>query len=108
MVKIQKIKDWEFYQKLVRFILFIFIIFLALLYLGALIVPNWEVFILFPIAHQIVAYLTIGVIVFFICVIIIVFISLAVEKQVLEQDNEHLQKTVDELEAKLEILKKKG
>ena len=108
MGKPQKIKDWGFYQKLIRFILFIGLIFLALLYLGSLIVPNWEVFILFPIVHQIFAYVTIGVIVLVICTITIIFISLAVERQVLEQDNEHLKKVVDDLEAKLEILKKKG
>ena len=88
-MSIQKIKDWSFYQKLVRFILFIFIIFLALLYLGALIVPNWEVFIIFPIWHQATAYITIGIIVFFICLIVIVFVSLAVEHQVLEKDNNY-------------------
>ena len=99
MVKLQKIKDWSFYQKLIRFILFIFLIFLALLYLSALIVPNWEFFILFPIWHQVTAYITIGVIIFFICIIVIVFMSLAVEHQVLEKDNANLLKVIAELEA---------
>lgn len=101
---IQKIKDWSFYQKLVRFIFFIFIIFLALLYLGALIVPNWEVFILFPIWHQTTAYITIGVIVLCICLIVIVFVSLAVDHQVLEKDNANLEKKIVEFEAELKRL----
>lgn len=81
-------------------------------YLASLIVPNWEIFILFPFWHSFVAWLAFGIIAFLSVLILYFVVDLAIDKEVLQkekeklnEENQKLDKKVIELEKELNELK---
>ena len=98
-----------------RLILFVFLIigmFGGIGYIGALIIPNWEVFIVYPMVYQFVAYSVIVLICFDISLIVIITMKTTIKNQVLserniklEDEKEKRDKKVEELEAELNRLK---
>ena len=110
-IKIKKISEWNFYQRLMRFIVAVIALFFAVFYLGALIRPDWSEFIKNPMLHQAIAYLVIGCICILMFLVLAIFVSNAVEhfrlidvnkKQ--EQELQKRDKKVEELEAELRRL----
>lgn len=75
------------------------------LYLGALLIPNSEIFLKYPILHQTVFYLLLLGIIALIFFILYIVIDLAFSNQRLEDKNKDLDKKILEFEAELKRLR---
>ena len=107
-----KLEGMELKEKIIFFISVVIFMVIGLLYLGLLIVPDWEWFIAYPILHQSVAYVTILAEIIGIFLIIYLLVDTSIDNQILlktnqklEEDNIEYDKKVKELETELTRLK---
>ena len=110
---LERIDSMELDNRILLFIALIMGMFGGLLYIGVLIIPNWEVFIDFPIVYQIVSYSVIVLILIDLLFIIVLTIKTAINNQVLVKTNRELEKErednnlkIKELEAELTRIQK--
>jgi len=108
-----KIDAMELDNKIILFVFLIIGMFAGIAYIGALIIPNWEIFIEYPWAYQLVSYSVIGLILLDLTFIIIITLKTAINNQILvktnkrlEEENTEFDKRVRELEAELNRLKR--
>lgn len=105
---LDRIDDMERDNRLILFVFLIIGMFAGIGYIGALIIPNWEVFIVYPIVYQIVAYSVIVLICFDISLVVIITMKTTIKNQVLSERNNKLlvekekrDKVVEDLEKEL-------
>lgn len=100
----QKLEEMELKQKIVFFISIVIFMTVGLLYLGLLIVPDWEWFIVFPLLHQGVAYLTILGEIIGIFLIIYLLVDSSIDNQILEKTNQKLEAENTEYNKRVKVL----
>lgn len=96
-----KLKEWTLQQKIWRIFLSVLVLIFGCIYIGLLIVPNWELFIKYPILHQLIAYLTLFGIIALIFFILYIIIDLAFSNQRLSDKNKDLDSTINKLEKEI-------
>lgn len=108
---LDKVDSMEIDNKILLFIFLIAGMFAGLAYMGALVVPNWQVYIDFPLIYQGVSYSVIGLMCFDVSLVIIITIKTAISNQtlfdrnlILEADKTKGDKKIEELEAELKRL----
>lgn len=102
---LEKIDEMELDNKIILFVFLIIGMFAGIIYTGALIVPNWEVFIDFPLLYQGWAYTVIILVLVDLTFIIIITLKTAINNQLLAKRNQELDNIIKELEGKLTNLK---
>lgn len=101
----KKFKDWSLQQKIWRIFMSVLVMIFGSLYLGALLIPNSEVFLKYPWLHQTVFYLVLLGIISLIFFILYIVIDLAFSNQRLSDVNSDLEKKINEFEKELTRLK---
>ena len=101
----KKFKDWTLQQKIWRIFLSVLIMIFGCLYLGALLIPNSEIFLKYPWLHQTIFFMVLLGIISLIFFILYVVIDLAFSNQRLEDVNRDLEKKINEFERELTRLK---
>lgn len=100
-----KFKDWTLQQKIWRIFLSVLIMIFGCLYLGALLIPNSEIFLKYPWLHQTVFFLVLLGIIALIFFILYVVIDLAFSNQRLEDIKNDLEKKIAGFEAEFRRIK---
>lgn len=110
---LERIDKMQLDNKIILFVFLILGIFGGLVYIGVLIVPNWEVFLTYPWVHQFVSYSVIVLVFIDISFVIILTLKTAINNHVLLKLNTDLtaeniarDKRIIELEKELIRLKK--
>lgn len=108
-----KIDAMELDNKIILFVFLIIGMFAGIAYIGALIIPNWEVFIDSPVIYQTWSYTVIGLILLDLTFVIIITLKTAINNQTLvklnkglEEVNTEREKKIKELETELNRLKR--
>lgn len=101
----KKFSEWELQQKIWRIFLAVLLMIFGCIYIGVLIVPNWEWFIIYPWLHQTIAYLTLFGVVGLIFFVLYVIIDLAFSNQRLSDKNKDLKNKINEFEKELTALR---
>ena len=105
---LDKIDTMELDNKIILFVFLIIGMFAGIAYIGALIIPNWEVFIDYPWTYQLVAYGVIFLILLDLTFVIVITLKTAINNQFLSKRNIDLDVKINELEAELKRLQKDG
>lgn len=100
-----KIDKMQLDNKIILFVFLIIGMFAGLAYIGSLIVPNWEGFLVFTWLHQLVAYTVIGLILLDLTFVIIITLKTAINNQMLSKTNIELDSKIIELEIELKDLR---
>jgi len=103
---LDNLDDMDLDNKIILFVFLIIGMFAGIAYIGALIIPNWEVFIDYPWAYQLVAYGVIGLVLLDLTFVIVITLKTAINNQVLEKQKGDMDLRIKELEAELARLKK--
>jgi hypothetical protein len=101
----KKFREWTLQQKIWRIFLAVLLMIFGCLYLGALLIPNSEIFLKFPVLHQATFFMVLLGIVSLIFFILYIIIDLAFSNQRLEDKNRDLDNKVIELEKELTALR---
>lgn len=101
---LDKIDEMELDNKIILFVFLIIGMFVGMGYIGALIIPNWDVYLQYPWVYQFVSYSVIVLICIDISLVVIITLKTAITNQILSERNTKLEEKVIEMEKELKRL----